>query len=123
MDEQQREGRVVGRIPADTFGHRLMLARADGGNLTIREAADKCGLNYGSWSNWERGSLPRDKVEVVEAIAEGLGVDRDWLLHGGPLTRPERQRRIRVTKRHPRLAPPNRRVRRPRRIDRLGAVA
>lgn len=121
-NETEREGRIVRTIPADTFAHRLLLVRAERG-ITLREAAEKCGLNYGSWHGWERGSMPRDQVDVVDAIAESLGVDRDWLLHGGPLTRPERQRRIRVTYPRKRLAPPNRRVRRPRRIDRLGAAA
>ena len=76
MDENEREGRVVRTIPADTFAHRLLLIRAERG-ITLREAADKCGLNYGSWNGWERGSMPRDILDVTEAIAEGLGIDQD----------------------------------------------
>jgi len=54
-------------------------------DCTIREAADRCGLNYGSWSNWERGMEPRGLLDVVEKISQGLGVNREWLLYGGPL--------------------------------------
>jgi transcriptional regulator with XRE-family HTH domain len=112
-DETEREGRVVGTIPADTFAHRLILVRAERG-LTLREAAEKCGLNYGSWNGWERGSMPRDRVDVVDAISEGLGIDRNWLLDGGPLTRPFRIRKVRFASLHPSVRPG---VRRPRRVD------
>jgi transcriptional regulator with XRE-family HTH domain len=123
MDTEQREGRVVAAVPADTFGHRLMLVRAHCGHIPVREAADRCGLNYGSWSNWERGKMPRDLLEVVEAIAQGLGIDEEWLLRGGPLARPER--RTKVTKGGLTLSlgwrgPRNRDDRRPRRL-RVGA--
>lgn len=119
MDENAavREGRVVGRIPADTFGHRLLLVRADAGNLTIEQAAAKCGLLSQSWGNWERGTKPRDFEDVVEAIAEGLGIDRDWLFRGGPLTAPQR-RRVKLSY-FPGAAGPGRSyTRRPRRVDR-----
>ena len=115
MDENEdREGRIVAAIPADTFGVRLMLVRAHAGHMTVKDAADKCGLNYGSWSNWERGKMPRDLLDVVEAIAEGLGIDRDWLLHGGPLTRPSRKPRVRFASFRSPIRPS---VRRPRRVD------
>lgn len=74
-------------IPTDTFAHRLVLVRAFRG-LTVKEAAAKTGLGYGSWSNWERGARPRDILEAVEAISDGLGIDPVWLLNGGALTRP-----------------------------------
>ena len=67
-------------VPADTFSHRLMLVRAHAGNLTYSQAAERCGLSRENWANWERGKRPRDLIGVVEAIAEGLGIDRDWLL-------------------------------------------
>jgi transcriptional regulator with XRE-family HTH domain len=78
-------------IPEDQFRYRLLLARLHAGNLTTREAAERCGVNYVSWSNWERGMKPRDLVDVVERVSEGLGVDRDWLLFGGPLAKEERR--------------------------------
>lgn len=74
----------TGRIPADTFSNRLLLARKLAG-LTIREAAAKAGLSYGSWSNWENGMRPHGQVDVCVAIAEALDVDFNWLLMGGPL--------------------------------------
>lgn len=81
----------TGAVPADTFGHRLMLARAHAGHISIRVAADMCGLGRGAWTNWERGARPEDKIEVAEVVAEKLGVDRDWLLFGGPLAKEERR--------------------------------
>src|SRR5689334_10113329 len=73
-------------IPTDTFAHRLVLVRAYR-ELTVKEAAAKTGLGYGAWSNWERGSRPRDLLDVVEAISAGLGIDPVWLLNGGALPR------------------------------------
>jgi hypothetical protein len=74
-----------GDIPADTFANRLLLARTHAGYLTVKEAAERCGLNYGSWSNWERGVRPRDLLEVVRDVSVGLRIDYEWLLFGGPL--------------------------------------
>jgi len=76
-----------GRIPADTFSNRLVLARRLAG-LTIREAAAQAGLNYGSWSNWENGMRPQDPVDACTRIADALDVDFNWLLLGGPLAGP-----------------------------------
>lgn len=106
---------MIRRIPEDTFGRRVMLARSDAGNLTIDQAAKRCGLGAQNWSNWEHGRTPRDILDVAEAISEGLGVDRDWLLHGGPLTAPTKPRRIRSTYRQ--FSRPGG-LRRPRRVDR-----
>jgi len=83
-------------VPVDTFAARLVLARLHAGNLTLQQAAARCGLVDQSWSNWERGAKPRDLVDVVAAISESLGIDRDWLMYGGPLSQPERPiRRLR----------------------------
>ncbi len=122
MDENsEREGRVVRTIPVDTFAHRLLLVRAERG-ITLREAAEKCGLNYGSWNTWEHGVLPRDILDVAEAVAEGLNVDRDWLLHGGPLTAPAKTRRARLPYPRRSLRPGDRPgQRRARRLERVPA--
>lgn len=115
MDENEdREGRVIAAIPADTFGVRLMLVRAHAGHITVKEAADRSGLNYGSWSNWERGKMPRDVVDVVDAVAEAFDIDRDWLLRGGPLTSTSRIRKVRFASIRSSVRPS---VRRPRRVD------
>lgn len=91
-----RDDKDRGAIPADTFASRLMLVRVHAGYLTIKQAAEACGLNYGSWSNWERGSRPQDWVDVLDAISGKLGIDRTWLERGGPLSAPDRNRRRRI---------------------------
>ena len=96
-------------VPLDTFANRLMLVRAHAGNITIKKAAELCGLNYGSWSNWERGSKPQDIIDVVERISDGLGIDAQWLMFGGPLAEPEaRSRRARWSTIRPVHARPDR---------------
>jgi hypothetical protein len=143
-DERRDYPEGPGDIPADTFAARLVLARHHAGRLSIEKAADRCGLNSGNWVRWEDGALPRDKVEVAEAVAEGLGMNLKWVLHGGPLLsgrgRPTRSGR-RITDGYPRVPVyPTRRnpiggaggarypstkqaVRRPRVIDRNQPVA
>lgn len=85
-------------IPPDTFGNRIMLARhmyglaTIGRSLSIREAADLCGIGRGAWTNWERGARPIDMLDHVEVISEKLRVDRVWLRDGGPLARPATRR-------------------------------
>lgn len=68
-------------VPETTFASRLVLLRHHLG-LTQVEAAAKCGLDDGSWSNWERGGKPRGMDQVVEKIAETFNVDRNWLMWG-----------------------------------------
>lgn len=70
--------------PRDSFGNRLLLLRRTLG-LSQEEAAAKCGLDNGSWSNWENGKNPRQLAEVVHKIVRATGVDRDWLIWGGDL--------------------------------------
>lgn len=82
-------------IPVDTFAGRLKLTRLHAGDLTIMEAAERCGLLNQSWSNWERGSHPRDLLDVAATISEELDVDFDWLLRGGALSSP--RRRVKAT--------------------------
>lgn len=72
-------------VPRDNFATRLLLVRRELG-LTVKEAAAKCGVHYATWSTWENGRKPADMAEVVSQIAEGLGVDRYWLMWGGSLT-------------------------------------
>lgn len=70
--------------PMDTFGTRLLLIRKELG-LSQEQAAARCGLDDGSWSNWENGTSPRNLPVVVHHIVSALNVDRDWLIWGGPL--------------------------------------
>lgn len=74
------------RIPEDTFELRLAMARFHAGGLSAAEAADRVGVTGQSWRNWEAGrSVGARKPAMVRFIAEQLGVDEEWLLHGGPL--------------------------------------
>lgn len=119
---EAREGRVVTAIPQDTYAHRLMLARAHAGHLSIREAAARCGLNHASWANWEKGTASRTQVDDVDAIAEALEIDREWLLRGGPLAATTRRPKREVRSPYPRTVRPGQHLRRPRRLDRLDRI-
>lgn len=74
-------------IPVDSLGNRLGLARKHAGQLSIRAAAELCGIGRGSWQNWERGYCEPRASDLV-LIAEGLGVSHEWLARGGPLAQP-----------------------------------
>lgn len=78
-----------GRIPPDTFANRLILSRALAEHISIREAAERTGLDRGAWQGWERGRTPRDVLHVAHCVAIGLDIDEEWLLRGGAL-RPSR---------------------------------
>jgi transcriptional regulator with XRE-family HTH domain len=95
-----------GRVPVDSLANRLMLARALAGHLSIREAADLCGLGRGAWTKWERGTRPTDLLEIVPIIAEKLDVDEAWLLRGGPLESATRRPVRRNTRRGRDVAEP-----------------
>jgi len=69
-------------VPTDNFGTRLLLVRREL-DLTVKEAAIKCGLHYATWSTWENGRKPADMAAVVKAVSDGLGVSRAWLMWGG----------------------------------------
>lgn len=77
----------MGRRPADTFAVRLLLARHLNG-MTINDAATASGLNDATWSTWEAGRRPRDLLDVCRRVADGLDIDFNWLLLGGPLAGP-----------------------------------
>ena len=65
----------------ETFGDRLVLLRRRLG-WSQTKAAASCGLDDGSWSNWENGSHPRDMAKVVRQIHDATGVDMPWLMWG-----------------------------------------
>lgn len=120
MTTEEREGRIVRRVPEDTYARRLMIARDYAGRLSIREAAERCGLNYGTWSGWERGAGSRTMMEDTRIIAETLGVDLDWLRDGGPMPAPPERRLPRKALRRPYSGSsrPGTHARRPRRLNR-----
>lgn len=76
-----------GWVPSDTFAARLVLARHQR-RLTQQEAADVCGVSRATWALWEGGAFPRNMPQVISKIAAGMGIDRDWLMWGGPLGDP-----------------------------------
>jgi transcriptional regulator with XRE-family HTH domain len=76
-----------GRRPAlvltdDTIARRLRIARLFAGDISIREAAARCGYSSANWSNWENGMAPRDLGEVYRQIGKVLDVDPHWLIFG-----------------------------------------
>lgn len=85
VEPEQSQTTGGGAIPVDSFGNRLMLARAHAGHISIREAADLCDIGRGAWTNWEKGARPVDILDVAAVVADKLGVDRNWLLFGGGL--------------------------------------
>jgi transcriptional regulator with XRE-family HTH domain len=72
-------------IPPDSFGDRLMRARK-ARKLTVERAAAAAGVSAATWSTWERGAHPRDLIDVVSRVSDGLDVSRDWLLWGGSMS-------------------------------------
>lgn len=87
-----REVPAQGNVPRDAFAIRLKAIRYDAGDLTIEQAAAKAGQLNQNWSNWEHGVKPRDLDDIVAAISEAFGVDRTWLMYGGPLAKPTTRR-------------------------------
>jgi transcriptional regulator with XRE-family HTH domain len=73
-----------GWVPEDTLANRLVLVRRSLG-MTQRVAAEKCGLTFGEWQSLEEGRAARGLDVKVARISSALGVDRDWLIWGGPL--------------------------------------
>jgi transcriptional regulator with XRE-family HTH domain len=67
----------------DTFGQRLRVLRLGLGDISIKEAAARCGVPTATWNAWERGAnSPRNMGAIVQTIVAATGVDRDWLMWG-----------------------------------------
>jgi transcriptional regulator with XRE-family HTH domain len=71
-------------VPTDSLANRLVLIRRELG-LSQREAAQRCGVGFGSWQSWENGAAPRNALRDLAAVAHRLNVDREWLMFGGAL--------------------------------------
>lgn len=71
-------------VPGDSLALRLVLVRHALG-VSQREAAARCGLTFGEWQSIEAGRKARGLDEKVAKISDSLGVDRMWLMWGGPL--------------------------------------
>lgn len=75
--------------PHDTLAARLVLLRRELG-LSQREAADRSGLTFGEWQGLENEDRHPRGVDVkIKRIAAAFGVDREWLIFGGPLQDPD----------------------------------
>lgn len=73
--------------PHDTLSNRLVLLRHER-DLSQKEASFRTGVSYGVWQGMEIGRDTRSVDKAVAKIAAALGVDRDWLMWGGPLAGP-----------------------------------
>jgi transcriptional regulator with XRE-family HTH domain len=72
-------------VPEDSFGMRLRILRYHLG-LSVEELSERCAVRPATWGKWERGeSEPRSLARVIGRIVAATGVNRDWLLWGGPL--------------------------------------
>lgn len=57
--------------------------------LTIKEAAERCGIPYRSFQNYTLG-LREPNAEALRTVSTQLGISSDWLLTGeGPMLRGE----------------------------------
>ena len=70
--------------PVDSIATRVKLVR-DRLGVSQREFALLTGLTYGEVQSLENGAAARHEVDKVAKIAKATGVDREWLLWGGPL--------------------------------------
>lgn len=79
------------RVAADTLAARLILLRHEL-HWSQREASVQTGVPYRVWQGMENGSETRALDRHIVAIAEVTGYDRDWLMWGGNLGKPENPR-------------------------------
>lgn len=60
------------------FSENLRRLRTEAG-LTQQQMADKVGIPYRSWQNWENGSR-EPRIAALKTIAKALGVSVDELV-------------------------------------------
>lgn len=68
-------------IPEEDFGTRLRLVRFKK-DLSSAELADISGVTSNAVLAWERGSTPKNQVEIATRISDATDVDLGWLLLG-----------------------------------------
>lgn len=95
MTDSDRAGRV---IPADRFGVRLAVVRAEMG-WNLDEAQRATGVSSESWRLWERGRHCSDVIGVSRKVAEATAYDEQWLAFGGPLVKEDLAPRPRKSRR------------------------
>jgi len=69
------------RIPADTLALRLVTMRHELG-ISQRKASELTGVKFGTWQGMEMGRQTRGLDTHVQAIADGLGYDKNWIMWG-----------------------------------------
>jgi transcriptional regulator with XRE-family HTH domain len=74
--------------PKDTLARRVKMVRDDLGE-SQRAFAVRVGMTFGELQSLEAGASVRNEVAKVKRIAAATGIDRDWLLFGGPLADPD----------------------------------
>jgi len=62
----------------DTFGSRLLIARKEL-SLNQQDLADQAGIHRAYISNLERGNIQNPTIQVVENLAQALGVQPQYL--------------------------------------------
>lgn len=70
--------------PADTLANRFRLLRAELG-LSQREFGERAGIPASQIQSIEDGKSPRGLDVKVQKLATAYGIDREWLMWGGPL--------------------------------------
>lgn len=65
-------------LTMDPIGERLRKAR-EALDLTMFQAAQRCGVDQGTISRLEAGKMPRVAFPVIARVARGLGVSMDEL--------------------------------------------
>ena len=73
-----------GWVPGDSLAVRVAVVRTTLGMNRV-DFAKHCGLIRDSIQSMELGKQVRNLEEKVQAISDATGVDRDWLMFGGPL--------------------------------------
>lgn len=71
-------------VPKDTLAARIVVLRNALG-LSRREFSQLTGLTENALQGIEGGRSPHKLQQKIQAIQAATGVDRDWLMWGGPL--------------------------------------
>lgn len=70
---------ITKNLPNEAIGNRIKQRRQDL-NLTLQEIASSVGVAVSTIQRYERGTISRYKLPVVESIAKTLQVNPLWLI-------------------------------------------
>ena len=71
-------------VPSDTLAARVTVLRSQLG-MSRRQFAAHTGLTENQLQGIEEGRSPQKLPQKIQMICKATGVDRDWLMWGGPL--------------------------------------